>query len=218
MIRSLLIAILTALASYCQSQVATNFEMDYPEGIYRTKEDFLKKVPTEKKELIAKTIYVSGRKVIDTIPDHCAFYYKENDKKVKKTFAICYRGNLYFQAGFILKHRNKEDKSQTTNFPNSFCRVRIAGQNYLYTELELANAWKQGLGYGMGGVAGGVIAANAIKGKGIVWDFKNEEFNIFRSCKDYNDFIKDKYPEGVQECDNREPDILQVRVAMELIK
>jgi len=70
----------------------------------------------------------------------------------------------------------------------------------------------------MGGVAGGVIASNAIKGKGIVWDFKNEEFNIFRSCKDYNDFIRDKYPEGVQECNSQQPDILQIRAAMEIIK
>lgn len=217
MIRPLLIAILTALASYCQSQV-TVFGMDYPEGIYRTKEDFLKKVPTDKQELVAKTIYLSGRVVIDTIPDHCAFYYKENDKKIKKTFAICYRGSLYFQAQSILKNREKKDKSQTTNFPNSFCRVLIGGQNFLYTELELANAWKQGLGYGIGGAAGGVIASNAIKPKGIVWDFKNEEFNIFRSCKDYNDFIQDKYPQGVQECDSREPDLFQVRAAMEIIK
>ena len=57
-----------------------------------------------------------------------------------------------------------------------------------------------------------------IKGKGIVWDIKNQEFNIFKNCKDYNDFIKDKYPEGVQQCENQQPDMLLVRKAIEKIK
>ncbi|MBE8721222.1 hypothetical protein [Sphingobacterium pedocola] len=218
MIKTFLFFILSALSYCCHSQDSVKFENTYPEGIYLTKEDFLKKTPNENKELIAKSVLLGSRKVIDAIPDQCIFFYKENDKKVKKTFAICYKGNLYFQALSILTNRDRRDKSQTTNFPNSFCRVIIGGQNFLYTELDLANSWKQGFGYGMGGVAGAAIAANAIKGKGIAWDFKNGEFNIFRSCKDFNEFIADKYPEGVQECNNQQPDILLVRTAMEMIK
>lgn len=218
MIKTLFVAILIALASYCYCQDTFNHENTYPDGIYNTKADFLKKTPNENVSLVAKTIYLTSRKVIDTIPDWCSFYYKEKDKRIKSAFAISYKGNLYFRTASILKNREKKDKSQATNFPNTFCRVLIAGKNYLYLELELANAWTQGLGYGMGGVAGNAIAQNAIKNKGTVWDFKNEEFNIFRSCKDYNAFIADKYPQGLQECEDQQPDILKVRTAIEMIK
>ncbi len=218
MIKTLLSFILTILSVYGYSQNKYNFDNTYPEGIYLSKEDFLKKTPNENKELIAKSIVPISRKVIDTIPDQCMFFYKATDKKVNKAFAVCYKGNLYFQAFTILKNREKTDRAQSTNYPASFSRVLIGGENYLYTELELANAWAQGTGYGIGGVAGGMVAANAIKGKGVVWDHKSGEFNIFKNCKDFNAFIADKYPNGVQDCEDRQPDMLKVRAAIEIIK
>lgn len=216
--KTLLIGLFLIFGLYSYGQVSTNPELSYPEGIYSTKEDFLKKTPNETKELIAKGILWGSKEITDTIPDQCLFLYKHNGKKLRKTFAVCYKGNLYFQAYSILTNREKKDKAQTTNFPNSFCRVLIAGDNFLYTELELANSWKQGLGYGLGGVAGGAIASASIKSKGIVWDVKNQEFNIFRSCKDFNNFITALYPDGVQECKDQQPDLLKVREAIEIIK
>lgn len=218
MIRLILSIFFFNLIAFGHSQEAMVGNSTYPEGLYKTKEDFIRRVPNGQVALVAKSLIGFKKEVIDTIPDQCLFYYKDNDKKVKKMFAVSYKGQLYIQAASVLLNRDKKDKSQTTSQPYSFTRVLFGGNNYLYMELELANSWKQGLGYGLGGVGGAAIAQNAIKGKGIVWDINNQQFNIFRSCKDFNEFISERYPDGVQECIDRQPDLLQVRAAVEKIK
>lgn len=189
----------------------------YPFGIYATKQDFLNKIPTSTEEIIPKEVVDLDKSILYGIPNECFFYYLQSDKKVKNAFAITYRGNLYFQISAILENRNKTDRFQSNDHPNSFVRVRSYGANYYYSEVELANFWAQGFVYN-DGIAGAIMAENMSKGKGIVWDIKKQEFNIFKNCQDYNDFIKDKYPEGVQECKNQQPDMLQVRKAIEKIK
>lgn len=192
----------------------------YPNGVYFTKEDFLnKKASNSSYELIAKEVGGIEKERIYGIPDECFFYYLSNDKKIKDVFAVSYRGHLYFQVGAILDNRNKTDRAQSNDHPNSFVRVKSYGDNYYYSEAELANIWAQGISAGVGGVVVGVaIATTMNREKGIVWDIKNKEFNIFKNCQDYNDFIKDKYPEGVQKCENQQPDIVLVRQAIEKIK
>lgn len=73
------------------------------------------------------------------------------------------------------------------------------------------------MGYGLGGVGGAAIAQSSIKGKGVVWDFKAQEFNISRNCKDFNEFIADKYPGGVQDCEGQQSDILKLRETVETV-
>jgi hypothetical protein len=195
------------------------FKADYPEGIYKTKEDFINKKPNEIKHLTPKGLIGFTKPTLRKPEQNCFFYDTETDEKVKNVFAISYKGGLYFQISAILDNRNKTDRAQTNSFPNSFVRVITGGKSYFYTEAELANAWAQGVAYGgVGGAAGAVLAADMVNGKGIVWDFKNNEFNIFKNCKDYNEFIKDKYPEGIQECKNQQADIRQIRTAIEKIK
>ena len=65
---------------------------------------------------------------------------------------------------------------------------------------------------------GGIIAGDLIKGKGIVWDFKNKEFNIFKNCKDYNKFIKEKSPNDIQKCKNNYPNMFEVRKTIDKLK
>jgi len=190
----------------------------YPEGLYRTKEDFIRRIPNDRVALVAKSLTGFKKEIIDTIPDQCLFYYMDTDKKVKKMFAVSYKGHLYIQAASVLLNRDRKDKSQSSSQPYSFTKVLFGGTNFLYMELELANSWKQGLGYGLGGVGGAAIAQNAIKEKGIVWDIHAKQFNIFRTCKDFNEFISERYPQGVQECEDRQPDLQQVRAAVEKIK
>ncbi|ADY50655.1 hypothetical protein Pedsa_0067 [Pseudopedobacter saltans DSM 12145] len=156
--------------------------------------------------------------MLDSVESVCFFYYEDTDKRLTKPFAISHKGALYFQIAAILSNRNKADKSQTSNTPNTYSKVLMGGNNFLYTEVELANAWAQGTGYGIGGVAGGIMAANAIKGKGVVWDIQNSEFNIFKNCKDYNIFIADKLIDGTQNCKNNQPDMIAVREAIYKIK
>lgn len=195
----------------------TLYNLDYPEGIYKTKEEFILKKPSSAQRLRAKGLVGLDKPLLTKIEDEC-FFYDAHDKKLKKVFAVCYNGHLYFRIGAILANKNKTDRAQDSQFTNGFVRVRIGGENYLYTEADLANAWAQGLAYGVGGAAGGVAANSMVKGKGIVWDFKNQEFNIFKNCKDYNKFIEPIYPEGVQECNGQQPDMYLVREAMEKVK
>lgn len=188
-------------------------------GIYKTKEDFIKQRISSSDEVVAKGLGGFEKPVLNKIEDHCFFYYKATDEKVKRVFAICYKGHLYFQIYSILENRNKTDRAQSNDFPNSFVRVVSGGQNYYYMEAPLANVWAQGLAYGgVGGAPGAMLASSMVNGKGVVWDLKNEEFNIFKNCKDFNEFIKDKNPDGVQKCENQQPDLLQVRQAIEKIK
>jgi hypothetical protein len=191
----------------------------YPNGIYTTKEDFINKIPNNSDELVPKEVVDLDKSILYGIPDECFFYDLKSDKKIKNAFAVSYRGHLYFQIGAILENRNKTDRAQSNDHPNSFVKVKSYGDNYYYSEAELANMWAQGIAAGVGGVVVGVAVATTMnREKGIVWDIKNKEFNIFKNCLDFNDFIKDKYPEGVQKCDTQQPDIVLVRKAIEKIK
>jgi len=212
----LFFAIANAYSSLAQSskqQILTNTDLyvsDYPTGVYKTKQDFENKIPSDTSQVVPKNL--PGKKKDSIVLNQNTFFYTAaNDKKIKNVFAICYRGYLFFNVQSILLNRNKTDRAQTNSNPNAFVGVLYAGNNYLYTEANLANAWAQGFAYGVGGAVGGIAAQGMISGKGILWDFKNKEFNIFKNCKDYNEFIKDKYADGVQECKNNYPDMLRVR-------
>lgn len=195
------------------------YKPNYPEGIYSTKEEFIKKSPSEDIPITPKGIFGITKPVLTEIAHNCFFYNATTDVKITDVFAISYKGHLYFQIGAILKNRNKTDRSQSSDIPNSFVRVIFGGNNYLYTEAQLANAWAQGLAMGtIGGVVGATVSNSMIYGKGLVWDYKNEEFNIFKNCEDYNDFITAKNKEGIQACEKNQPDVLKIRVAVNKIK
>ena len=197
-------------------QSDTLFTPNYPEGIYATKSDFINKSPSSSAPVFLVGL-LEDLESDESIVHNPYFYYKKDEKKVKNVFAISFKGHLYFQIKAILKNRNKNDKAQSTSYPNTFVRVIIGGENYYYTEAELANKWATGTAVNFGAV-GGIIAEDLIKGKGIVWDFKNQEFNIFKSCEDYNEFITNIYPDGIQECNDHQPNPFRVREVISIIK
>lgn len=198
-------------------QKDTLFHSNYPEGVYLSKADFIKKAPSPTHKVYPVSLY--GREKLPEVSKvhNCYFFNEKTSQKVKNVFAVSYNDGLYFQIKAILKNRNKNDKAQSANHPNSFVRVIMGGENYLYTEAELVNKWAAGTAVNFG-AAGGTIYQDLIKGKGIVWDFKNQEFNIFKSCKDYNEFIQDKLATASQNCDEHEPNMLEVRKAISKIK
>lgn len=206
-------------------EINNNFyKPDYPEGVYYTKEDFINKKVTNI-NLTKRSLIGFEKKVVDDNEQNC-FFYDSSNIKLKNVFAVVYHGLLYFSIKNILQNRNKTDRAQESDFPNSFTQVLMGGNNYLYVETELANAWAKGLAYGLAGQGGAIGGAGIAmssstflnNGKGIVWDFKNLEFNIFKNCEDYNDFIKDKSPSDVQKCENNQPDNFKVRAAISKIK
>ena len=192
----------------------TLYKPYYPEGIYYSKEDFVKKKPINSKDIELRNHKKDSSK---EILDRGFFFNIKTNKLLKNVFAVSYKGHLYFQLKAILKHRNKNDRAQTTPHYYRFVRVVLGGNNFLYTEAELANKWaKQSLA--QLGVIGYSKSKELTNEKGIVWDFKNEEFNIFKSCKDYNDFIKRISENDVQKCMNHQPDIILVRKTISKIK
>ena len=196
----------------------TLFKPRYPEGIYKTKEEFIAKKPSSTETVRPKGLVGLDKPLLITI-EHACYFYDMADYKFKDVFAISYKGHLYFQVQAILDNRNKTDRAQASDFANGFVRVIMGGDHYFYTEADLSNAWAQGVAYGgVGGAGGGALARSFVNGKGIVWDFKNNEFNIFKNCKDYNAFIHPLYPAGVQECKKQQANIWEIRKAIEKIK
>lgn len=194
----------------------TLYRPNYPEGIYYTKEDFIAKKVT-KMPVTPRELVGLEKDIIMGIKHTCFFYI--NDSRIKEGFAVSYKGNLYFRIKAIVKNANKSDGGQTSDFENGFVRVILGGDNYMYTEANLSGVWSQGLAYGaVGGAAGGALARSMVYGKGVVWDFKNAEFNIFRNCKDYNEFIQSVYPEGVQECNSKQVNVYRIREIIDKIK
>ncbi|MCG6190477.1 hypothetical protein [Maribellus maritimus] len=200
---------------------------DYPDGIYQTKEEFINKTPSEVRELTVKKIELVNDS--DSVVRRCYFMDKATTKKIKKAFAVSYHGSLYFSNWAILKNKNKEDKSLSpASSMNAFVLVTMHGEKYLYTEAGLINHWQSGLSAGVaggiGGLAGGALG-EAIDGSfpettefgtGVVWDVDNQEFNVFRNCPDFNDFIKDYGIEKV-ECGKEPFDLERVRETIKSI-
>jgi len=197
----------------------TIYKTIFLDGVFETKEDFLEG-RRKNYEIYPKTNrrdnrYKSG---IVADPGHkVAFRYKSNDKIVTKVFAVSYNGYLYFKVNAILEDINRKDRFQSDSYNSDFVRAILGGQNYIYTEAEFADAWEQGLVMQAGGAGGYALAESLLRGKGVVWDYWKHEFNIFRQCKDFNTFISAKYPEGVQNCDEK-LNLLEVRKVINAIK
>lgn len=192
--------------------------LNLPEGIYKTKQDFINKSPSSTILLSKVRHFGITRPNIEDTEHQGNFVNQDDGSKIKNVFAVVYHNELYFNVDAILSNRNEKDNSQTSDYPTSFVKAITAGENYIYTETDLANVWEKSLGYGIGGGVGGALAQTSNHGKGIVWDIKKQEFNIFRNCKDYNNFIQDLLPSEVQKCNNSQPDSGLVREAIEKIK
>lgn len=163
-----ILTILLLISFFASSQenviyLDTLFTTNYPEGIYTTKDDFINKKPNSLAPVFPVSL-LEDLESDESIVHNPFFYYKEEDKKIRNVFAISFRGHLYFQIKAILKNRNKNDKAQSTSYPNSFVRVILGGENYYYTEAELANKWAHGALVNLG--AGGIsVAQDFYKGK-----------------------------------------------------
>ena len=198
----------------------------YPDGIYVTKEDFLAKKPSSLRKIVAKGLYGFVKEKTEKEEHNCYFYDEEKDEKLKNVFAVVYNGKLYFQIKAILNNRNSADIEQNNEFPNSFVKALFGGKKYIYTEVYLIESGDKmssqlllgGVGGIIGVVSGGLVNDFTTFGKGVVWDFKKSEFNIFTDCDDFNYFIKTRLPKDKQECKQNQPDVLKIRKTIYKIK
>lgn len=166
----------------------------YPDGIYKTKEDFIAKKPSSSPSTLYRKRVNIHWAAKDTL-NHFWFNYKEgkSTKGVKKVFAVSHNGNLYFADRAVVHpdNRGKEDRDQSPRLFGTFSRVICGNDQYLYFEAYLSSRSEALLG-SYTGVPGSVVSGNLSFSKGVVWDFKNNMFDIFRNCKDYNAFIENQ--------------------------
>ncbi|MCE7055137.1 hypothetical protein LZF95_10660 [Algoriphagus sp. AGSA1] len=215
--RKLITCLLIYLVSVSYGICQLTEESNYPEGIYKSKEDFLKKKPSSIAKIYPEGINREEIKEDNQLIRDIFFFDVTTGKKLKKVFAVSYQGNLYFQYGSIVagKNRNKKDKDQTVNMllSSAFAQVLLSGERYLYTELEIQSGWEQGL-YSNMGLVGAAAMSNMGKIKGVVWDCRNSEFNIFRHCKDLNDFLTSHAASYSIACTDKKYDLGQLRLTM----
>jgi hypothetical protein len=210
--------IAAAEAAHKEAETDRRFRPNYPAGVYNTKEEFIAKTPGETPQLTCQALEGYSVDQRDG-QQYCYFRCGANKSKIKNAFAISYNGFLYFQLEAIVKNTSKRDSGQSNDEYNQFVRVIDGGDNYYYLEVELANQWAQaGVYGGLGLIGGSAVNPSLFNLKGVVWDFKKSEFNIFRNCKDFNAFLEAKWPEGVHECTRHYADISKVRLAISQIK
>lgn len=190
------------------------FKPEYPEGVYLSKQDFINRTPLNELIVLGDNYGPYTDENIIAC-ENTFFYYTKTRKKLKNVFAVSHNGFLYFQIKTILKNKTANDNNQKSDYPNSFIRVKNGGSKYLYTEANLANFWEEVLTFAS--TNNYVLTQSLTTLKGIVWDFKNQEFNIFKNCDDYNNFIKNIAPDRIENCEN-ELFLKNIRETIDLIK
>lgn len=193
------------------------FKPNYPDGIYESKMDFIRKKPSSLAMIIPFRKNEKAEQDNDSIYQQCFFYHINTNKPVRNAFAVSYKGHVFFQLKSVLNNRNQYDRAQKAYYPNMFALVILGGDNYMYTEAELSNHWAYNITSFFGDL-GAEIQEEVTRMKGIVWDIKKQEFNIFKSCKDYNKFIEPIYPEGIQACETQQADLDAVRNIINIVK
>lgn len=193
------------------------YKVNYPDGIYMTQESFRLKSP-DKKDIHPVYKVGSTKTKLDSIPQICEFMETSTEDIVKKCFAVSYKGYLFFRSGAIIKHRNKKDKTESILRNNEFTRVLIGGDNFFYIEYEFVNKWAHGTAVNLG-PAGATLAYSMYKPKGVVWDVKNQEFDVFKSCRNYNLFLEVHDRENIRDCGQYGlPNLSNIRALINRIK
>lgn len=167
--------------------------LKYPEGIYKSKNDFIQKTPSDTSSIKVKNRF--PKEDIDTLIRRCFFINEVSGKKIKKAFAIVHHGKLYFRTGAILENLNTNDQalSPATSASNQFVLVLIGGDNYLYSEAGIINHWDAGI---KGGIRSNIYISNYqdndyyTNTMGFVWDHKAKKFDVFRNCEDFVQFMR----------------------------
>ncbi|MBE8724138.1 hypothetical protein [Flavobacterium hungaricum] len=182
---------------------------DFPEGVYKTYEDFLEKKGIYMGDAIIRKSVARYKPIDKSISaDQVYFAWTRNDVKLD-FFAVSYNGVLYIQQKYFRKYSVKEDRNQEGDNALSYHRVINDGK-FLYLEGSFANGWSKAFAYGTGGAVGGAIGANLNRLKGVVFDVEKKEFNYIRDCEDLNLLIE-KYGGTKIECKDKDVDILTVR-------
>lgn len=89
---------------------------------------------------------------------------------------------MYFQT--YRKFTNKKDKGYDPDAYSRFCKVTSYGR-FLYFEEDIMGIWSKAWKFNLGAIGSAINS----KTRGMVIDFEKKEINIFRDCKDVNEFL-----------------------------
>ena len=208
-----IILLFLAIGIQSQNEIADSSDIlvnNYPEGVYLTYESFLDKTPSNTKRVEARDLFKPKKRIRDAMIDNCYFYYRRSKKRVKDAFAISYEGSLYFHVKSMQKLMEKKDRKQKIDHKDSFVRVVDQGR-YLY--LEAYTRKGGGIGFGIGGGPVSVATGGGSREelRGVIYNFEEGKFDLFRDCKDFNQFLRLGHSMEEFECEKKQLPIDIVR-------
>ncbi len=195
----------------------TYSEGSFPDGQYKSMDDFLNRKPTSN---ISCMVYFPEGAEDNPIPpnqleNHVVFRQESDLKKMREYFAIVQNGNVYINQWWIFNlEEDKKDKRSPRNSGN-FIRVLKFGK-FMYLEGHF-NSLKT-RGYIVGHDEDEEKEKNDAEGTShatrtfcIVFDIPKKDFDVFRNCEDFNHFLQTHNYNNYIRCDQKEFTLKNVR-------
>ena len=137
------------------------------------------------------------------------------NKRLKNAFAVRIDGEMYYDQYEITRYLSKGDRLPPPGTNSHFLKVTSQG-TYDYLEWSEGGNNGPGIGIGSGGFGTGIGIGTSLglgkkKVTGLIYDPQRFEFNVFRNCKDFNEFLADRHPDLSYECKKKKLPIEKVR-------
>src|SRR5688500_9936589 len=174
--------------------------LEFPEGVYFTKQDFLDKRATVIPKMRKVNICPGCNPLADSIVNHCYFLNEKNDI-IKKAFAFSHKGELYFQY-YGVKTNLAENTFLALKDDDRFCYRVLDKGRYLYIEMsgDVAGSLMEAVM-----TPAGVHTSNFNSKSILVYDNNPNKFMGFDGCPAVKKFLKNNYPEKVWDCPASRP-------------
>jgi len=151
-------------------------EFIYPEGIYKTFEDFINKKPSIENSISAK----QGKNIIIT-----TFRIKDGDgNKIKDAFAVSDGQYVYVRSNAMLNHLTNSEFNKPNATNKDYSIANLVNNDYLYFEVFFQNKSVRTWGIGQVYLAG------------IIYDNSTRKFTFLDTIKDLETVL------GEQETEN----------------
>ncbi len=153
----------------------------YPKGIYTFYEDFARRQPSDTTTAFDLKPSANQYNVVRV-------YKAGTTKRLKRNFAVSDGKHLYVRIKKVRQKFPSDDRGQMKDDGNYCIKAEQLGPNYIYFEDYFAS--------GASIILGGAIAGSASRRlKGVVFDLKRFQFNLFKNAKDFKSFITAHHPE-----------------------
>ncbi|MDI9337203.1 MAG: hypothetical protein QM539_02125 [Alphaproteobacteria bacterium] len=194
-----LCAVIFVIINACALHTLAQYSIEsFPDGEYLTYEAFKNKKPNATNVKVMRFYHdgFSFEPIPETVESNqVVLKYANNLKKIKNTFAIVTNGQIYINTYWINKLVKNKDFSAKVGSNGEYIKV-IKGGKFLYLELHYTSfkkgdrlttnekdedeTSKKNDAFG---------ATDLIKTEGVILDIINDEFDIFKTCSGFYNFI-----------------------------